>query len=101
MLWNGLPLLVFGSGGISKEIYNLIKDINEYNNNKIFDIIGFIGANEDEIGNEIIDNHRVITSDENIEDFTQNYAVIGIVIPIGNPKIKANIYNKVKNIHDV
>lgn len=98
MLWNGLPLIIFGSGGISKEVYNLIKDINRSNNQKIYDFIGFVGATNDEIGNEIIENHKVVTSDENIIDFVSKYALIGIIVPIGNPKIKANIYDKIKNI---
>lgn len=98
MLWNGLPLLVFGSGGISKEVYNLIKYINRSSNQKIFNFIGFVGANKDEIGNEIIDSYKVVSSDESIIDFVSDYALIGIVIPIGNPKIKANIYYKVRSI---
>ena len=100
MKWNGLPLLIFGSGGISKEVYNLIKDINRINNQKIYDIIGFVAANKDEIGNEIIDSYKVVSSDESVIDFVSDYAVIGIVIPIGNPKIKADIYNKVKALRN-
>ncbi|NCC01719.1 MAG: acetyltransferase [Clostridia bacterium] len=98
MIWKGLPLVIFGSGGISKEVYSLIKDINRANNQQVFDFIGFIGSNKSEVGNEIINGYKVVSFDEDIEDFTSNHPIIGMVIPIGNPEIKRLIYNKVKNI---
>ena len=42
MLWNGLPVIIFGSGGISKEIYSLIKYINSYSSSPIYNFIGFM-----------------------------------------------------------
>lgn len=96
MFWNGLPLLIFGNGGISKEVYNLIKDINRGNNNQIFDFIGFVGQKQFEIGNEIIDGYKVVSSDEDVIKFASNYKVIGMVIPIANPTVKKSIYDKVK-----
>lgn len=98
MLWKGLPLVVFGSGGISKEVYSLIRDINKANNQKIFDFLGFVGSDECEIGKEITDEYKVIASDFSIWDFASAYPVIGMVIPVGTPNIKAIIYDKVKSI---
>lgn len=98
MVWKGLPLVIFGSGGISKEVYCLIKDINNANNNKIFNFIGFIGSSQSEVGKEIIDGYKIVSSDEEIIEFTSNYQIIGMSIPIGNPKVKSSIYDKVKNI---
>jgi len=100
MVWNGLPLIIFGSGGISKEVYCLIKDINRASNQQIFDFLGFIGSNQNEIGNEIIDSHKIISSDEEISDFAKKHPLIGMVIPIGNPVIKEKIYRKVENIRN-
>jgi hypothetical protein len=39
MVWKGLPLAIFGSGGISKEVYCLIKEITNINN-KILILLG-------------------------------------------------------------
>lgn len=98
MIWKGLPLLIFGSGGISKETYNIVKQINEYNNQQVYHFIGFVENDISEIGNEIIDGFKVVTCDEYIEEYSSSFPVIGIVIPIGNPKIKSIIYNRIKNI---
>ena len=98
MIWKGLPLVIFGSGGISKEVYSLIKDINRVNNQQIFDFIGFIESNQSGVGKEMIDDFTIVSSDEGIFEFASNYSIIGMVIPIGNPKIKKLIYDKVKNI---
>lgn len=100
MVWKGLPLAIFGSGGISKEVYCLIKEITNINN-KIFDFIGFIGERESEVGNEIIDGYKIVSCDDEIIEFTSKYKLIGLVIPIGNPKIKSSIYDKVSNISNV
>ena len=101
MTWEGLPLVIFGGGGISKEVYTLIKSINKKNNNKVFKFLGFIGENESEIGNEIIDNFEIISSDESIFEFTSKFPIIGMVIPIGNPNIKKIVYSKIRNISNI
>lgn len=101
MIWNGLPVLVFGSGGISKETYHIIQQINNYNNEKVYDFLGFIEDNEIKIGNEVINGYKVVSSDENILEYAKNYSILGIVIPIGNPKVKSAIFNKVKFISNL
>lgn len=98
MLWTGLPLVIFGSGGISKEVYKIVKDINKVNNQQIFDFVGFVESDKDEMDKEIIDGFKIVSSDESIFEFSLKYPVIGIIIPIGNPKVKNLIYNKVKTI---
>lgn len=101
MSWNGLPVLIFGSGGISKEIYSLVKYINSYNSSPIYNFIGFVGNAVDEIGKEVIDSYKIVSCDDNIEEYTQSYNTIGVVIPIGTPSIKSNIFNKVSSISNV
>lgn len=101
MIWNGLPLIIFGSGGISKEVYQLIKNNNIVSNYQSFDFIGFVEHSDSEIGKHVIDNYTVISSDRDIYNFTSKYPILGIVIPIGNPNLKSLIYEKVKNIPNV
>ena len=98
MLWNGLPLVIFGSGGISKEIYCLIDDINRSSFHQSYDFIGFVGSSQDEVGNEIIDNFNIISSDDQFVEFASKYPIIGIVIPLGDPIVKKKIYDKFKYI---
>ncbi|NBI07139.1 acetyltransferase [Senegalia massiliensis] len=101
MKWNGLPLLIFGSGGISKETYNIIKQINLHNGQQVYDFLGFVEDDISKVGNEIIDGYNVITCDNDIAEYTRYFPVIGVVIPIGNPKVKSIIYNKINNIRNI
>ena len=101
MKWNGLPLLIFGGGGISKETYNVIKQINEYNNQKIYDFLGFVEDDASKIGTEIIDGFKVLACDEDINKYSNAFPILGIVIPVGDPRIKSIIYNKIKNIENI
>ena len=100
MNWNGLPVLIFGSGGISKETYNLIKQINMHNSQQVYDVLGFVEDEESKIGKEVIGGLKVITCDDALTDYSGSFSVIGIVIPIGNPKVKSIIYNRIKNIEN-
>lgn len=100
MRWNGLPLLIFGSGGISKETYNLVKQINTHNNQQIYNFLGFVEDNASNIGNEIIDGFKVVTCDDDMKEYANSFLVVGIVIPMGNPKVKSKIYSKIKVIEN-
>lgn len=101
MKWNGLPVLIFGSGGISKETYNLINQINEHNSQTIYEFLGFVEDEATKIGNEVIGGFKVVTCDDEIEKYSSLFSVLGIIIPIGNPKIKSIIYNRIKNIRNI
>ncbi|MGV8982702.1 NeuD/PglB/VioB family sugar acetyltransferase [Clostridium sp.] len=101
MKWDGLPVLIFGSGGISKEAYHIIEQINDYNNVKVYDFLGFVEDSETKIGNEIINGYEVILSDSNTYEYAKKFSTLGVVIPIGNPKIKSIIYNKIQAIENL
>ena len=101
MKWNGLPILIFGSGGIAKEVYHIIEQINNYNNVKVYDFLGFVEDSETKIGIEVISGYKVILSDSNICKYAENFLTLGVVIPNGNPKIKSIIYNKINSIENL
>jgi len=101
MRWNGLPVLIFGSGGISKETYHIIKQINASNHQKVYDFLGFVEDEVSKIGKEIIDGFKVVACDENIKEYCSAFSILGMVLPIGNPKIKAIIYNKIRDIENI
>lgn len=101
MKWNGLPVIIFGSGGISKEVYYLLKDINSSVHQQVYDFLGFVDTDQSMVGTEIIDGYKIVSSDEYISELASSYPVIGMIIPIGNPNIKQLIFEKVKNISNV
>ena len=101
MLWKGLPLVCFGGGGTSKDVYMLIEDINRASNQQVFDFIGFIGAKKSDVSTEIINGKKVVSYDDDILKFVAGYPIIGMIIPIGNPKVKAEIFDRVQNIPNV
>lgn len=100
MKWNGLPLIIFGSGGISKEIYSLIKLINAGNYQQKYEVIGFVEVDSSKIGEVVIDGYTVVTCDKEIEAFASNYAILGAVIPVGTPKLKYKIYDSIEHINN-
>jgi len=93
--WNGLPLVIFGSGGISREVAQLVEDINANVRTPVFQVIGFIEADGNSIGLEISAGLSVISCDKDFKDFASNFSVLGVVIPQGNPKIKRRIHDNI------
>lgn len=91
--WNGLPVVIFGVGGISREVAYTIIDINNYNNTKVFDLLGFVTEDADSIGDNYSDM-PVVACDETFNDFIEAFGVLGFVVPIGMPKIKRRIVEK-------
>ncbi|NLN47913.1 MAG: acetyltransferase [Clostridiales bacterium] len=92
---------MFWGGGISKEIYMLVEDINRAGNQQVFDFIGFIGSKKSDVSTEIINGKKVVSYDDDILKFAAGYPIIGMIIPIGNPKIKAEIFDRVQSIPNV
>ncbi|WP_333859942.1 NeuD/PglB/VioB family sugar acetyltransferase [Clostridium sp.] len=94
-------MIIFGSGGISKETYHIVEQINNYNNVKAYDFLGFVQDSETKIGNEVINGYKVVSSDSNLYEYAKNFSILGVVIPIGSPKVKAIIYNKMQSIDNL
>ncbi len=101
MIWSGLPIVIFGSGGISKEIYYLIREINQSNNIDVFNFLGFVENQSSEIGKEVINLYKVISSDDLFEEYAKKWDVLGVVIPQGDPKIKEIIFRKIQHIKNI
>lgn len=93
--WNGLPLVIFGSGGISREVAQLVEDINANARTPVFRLIGFIEHDDSLVGVEGINGVSVVSCDRDFRDFAFRFSVLGVVIPQGNPKIKRKIYDNV------
>ncbi len=92
--WNGLPLLIFGTSGISKEVKNVIDEINAENPVDVYEIIGFVSECKKDVGS-IISECGVVCCDEDFEDYIKEYVQLGVVIPLGTPAIKKKIVEKI------
>ena len=99
-IWNGLPIVVFGTSGISKEVKCIIDEINSKNYEKQYDFIGYIDENIEKVG-ELFYGDKIVACDSNFKEFCSNYTQIGVIIPIGNPQIKENIYNQLCGYNNV
>ncbi|WP_169312020.1 NeuD/PglB/VioB family sugar acetyltransferase [Syntrophobotulus glycolicus] len=83
-------LIIYGSGGLAKEIVQLIKDINSVHEE--WRILGYI--DDTRPGYEkLICGYRILGSSEILKDFTSK---TNIVIAIGDPRTKKSIYEKIK-----
>lgn len=92
--WRGLPLLIMGTSGISQEVKNVVDEINSINYENMYDFLGFVSEKDEDIGSIIADG-KVVCSDGNFESFIGGFEQIGIVIPIGTPKIKKKIWERI------
>jgi sugar O-acyltransferase (sialic acid O-acetyltransferase NeuD family) len=93
-VWNGLPIAVFGSSGISRETAFLIEDINNHSLTSIFDFLGFVEDNSEKIGKKV-SKYEIVTCDDQFADFSKEFPVLGVALPIGLPKIKRKIHENV------
>lgn len=99
MFWSGLPLLIFGTSGISKEVKTIVDEINGRNYSSTFDFLGYVSEKE-EIGRNI-GNSKVVCSDNSFEEYIKAFKQIGVVIPIGTPGIKKEIREKIYRYHNL
>lgn len=90
------PLIIFGSSGAAKEIFYLIKQYNAFNNDKAYEVLGFISSSDSEIGTEVCGGVTVIASDCNISSILRKYKKLCAVIQFGNPQLKNKIIKKMK-----
>lgn len=97
MRWNGLPTVIFGTGGISREAAFLIAKINSYSNVPVYDLLGFVSKNECEI-NGMIEGVKIVTSDSNFHDYALKFPSLGVVLAFGAPILKRVLYDKLSDI---
>lgn len=90
MKWEGLPTLIIGTGGTSMEAKDIIEDINNHNRNSIYKFLAFV---DNKSINEI--HGYPVISDNDLSTFIKAYPVVGIILPLGFPKVKRTIFEKV------
>lgn len=92
--WNGLPLVIFGSSGISKEVAFVVEDINRYTPARVFDFLGFVEADPEMVGSRT-SMYDIVGCDRDFAGFAAGFPVLGVVLPIGFPKVKRKIFSNV------
>lgn len=100
MKWSGLPIVIMGISGISKETKIIIDEINNLNYEKMYNFLGFISEKSEDIGKKVL-NSTVVCSDENFADYIEGFKEMGVVIPIGTPKIKKRIFRKLRKYNKI
>ena len=97
--WLGLPVVIIGTGGISKEVKLLIDTINNKNLFS-FEVVGFISDDPERVGSLFLE-HKVLGTDDEISEISKNYPLLGVIIPNGNPIIKKSIFEKLNPIGNI
>ncbi|KUO66287.1 MAG: hypothetical protein APF84_17810 [Gracilibacter sp. BRH_c7a] len=83
-------LIIYGSGGLAKEVVQIIKDINSINNE--WNILGYIDDTRPDL-NKLIWEYKILGSSEILKNYAPK---TNIVIAIGDPKSKKIIYEKLR-----
>jgi len=83
-------IIIYGSGGMAREVAQLIEDINSTNH--IWNIKGYIDDYKGET-HEMISGYRVLGTAEILKKLDQP---VNIIIAVSDPESKKGIYNKIK-----
>lgn len=82
-------IYIVGAGGFAREVAWLIEDINE--KNPIWEIMGFIDENEENIGKEL-NGYKVLGNLEYLNKQEKAY----VIIAIGTGEVRESISNKIE-----
>lgn len=82
-------IAIIGVGGLGREILGIIQSINK--ENKTWDFIGFY---DDNLSDQLVNNHSIIG---NINDLNSVQDELAVIIGIGNPIVKEKIKRKIIN----
>lgn len=96
-----LRIIIFGTGGASREVYYLIKQLNRNHAEPKFIVEGFVENDSSLLGKKVCDEVKVVTYDQLLEDYLGDFKRIGIIIPIADSFIKEKIYTKLKPFNNV
>ncbi len=83
-------IIIYGSGGLAKEIVELIEDINEVE--PVWNIKGYIDDIKGENG-EVINSYKILGTKEILKDLDSSTY---IVLALSNPSAKEKIYQDIK-----
>jgi len=95
--WNGLPLVIYGTGGISVETALTVREINRLNPSPVFDFLGYAEDDAQKAG-LVFAGKGVVTSSDTLAEFAGGFPLLGVAIPQGFPRVKKAIFEKIKDL---
>ena len=96
MKWQGLPVVILGTGDVSRELIYLIEEINLACRQPVYQVQALAAENE-EAAERWTGDLPVMTEAE-LAAFAERFPLLGAAIPMGNPFVKKKIYEKIKSI---
>ncbi|MEW5595565.1 acetyltransferase [Peribacillus frigoritolerans] len=84
------PLYIIGSGGFSKQVLEIVEEINTHNIE--YEIVGIIDDNTSLLGTQVL-GYKIIGDTDYLKDISD---VKNAVIAIGEGKVRKQIYNKLR-----
>lgn len=96
MKWDGLPVVILGTGDVSRELIYLIEEINLACRQPIYQARAVVAENE-AAAEKWTGQTPVIVETELVE-LASRFPLLGAAIPIGSPLVKKKIYEKIKAI---
>ena len=84
------PIVIVGAGGLAREVYALIKQINEVT--PCWDVLGFIDIENH--GEIVVDECRILGDDDYV---LSQFDAIHVVIGLGYPAMRRKIYCRYKS----
>ena len=90
-------IVIFGAGGLAREIAFLIEDINHSANKPVWNILGFVETDHQLI-NKQVGKYVVFCAEDDLLNYDET---ICAVIGIGNPKIIQKIVSKFQGVQNI
>ena len=96
MKWQGLPVVILGTGDVARELIYLIEEINLACCQPVYQVQAVAAENEETAGQWSGDVPVIAEAD--LAAFAGRFPLLGAAIPIGSPMVKKKIYQKIKTI---
>ena len=87
----GKPLIIYGAGGLGREVRSMLPFLKQS-----YDLVGFLDDGVTS-GSEV-DQIRVLGG---IDWLKENTDPVGLVIAIGNPRVKANVFGQLRQFNQL
>ena len=90
-----LPIVIMGTGANSREVKSIIAAINACNDHATYDVLGFAAQS---MSSKSIGASPVVCDDDSFERFAASRKRLGVVIPIADPAVKKQVFERIKHI---
>lgn len=87
-------IVIYGAGGFSREVLQIIKDINLNADGDIFDTLGFL-VDEEYISDELIDGLPILGSC----DWLKDHADVKVVLAVGSSPLRRRIAEEIEGVY--